>query len=150
MGLSVTEYIFSSFLPLVLRAVINMCDCHSHCFLRFILFHDCLAQGQLVSAHCVISFMCVVTKKGFSLRLSLLSVILLTCCQYLSRRQRISQFLWVLVLCLLCSRHVRSTQKEQNNNHKVVAELVVSEEEDLVVRKVPLIWYCSKFDNTDD
>ena len=28
-------------------------------------FCDCLAQGQLVSAHCVISFMCVVTKKGF-------------------------------------------------------------------------------------
>ena len=29
-----------------------------------ILFYDRLAQGQLVSAHCVISFMCVVTKKG--------------------------------------------------------------------------------------
>ena len=28
-------------------------------------FCDLLAQGQLVIAHCVISFMCVVTKKGF-------------------------------------------------------------------------------------
>ena len=28
-------------------------------------FCDRLAQGQLVIAHCVISFMCVVTKKGF-------------------------------------------------------------------------------------
>ena len=26
-------------------------------------FYDRLAQGQVVSAHCVISFMCVVTKK---------------------------------------------------------------------------------------
>ena len=26
-------------------------------------FYDLLAQGQVVSAHCVISFMCVVTKK---------------------------------------------------------------------------------------
>ena len=32
----------------------------------------------------------------------------------------------------------------------VSIQKIVSEEEDLVVRKVPLIWYCSKFDNTDD
>ena len=33
--------------------------------------------------------------------------------------ERIIPVLWVLVLCLLYSRHVRFTQKEQSNNHKV-------------------------------
>ena len=46
--------------------------------------------------------------------------------------------LWVRVQCPLYSRHVRFTLKEQNDNHKVVAEQVVVEEEDLVVHKVPL------------
>ena len=92
-----------------------------------------LAQAKLVSAHCVISFMCVVTKNGISLRLSLLPVILPTCCQYRSRRERIFTVLWILVQCLLYSPHVRFTQKEQNNDHKVVAErwLLQEEEEDL-------------------
>ena len=53
--------------------------------------------------------------------------------------------LWVLVQCLLYSRHVRFIQKEQNNSHKVVAECwLLQEEEYLVVNKVPLSGYCSK------
>ena len=32
----------------------------------FFPFYDRVAQGQLVSAHCVISFMCVVTKRRFA------------------------------------------------------------------------------------
>ena len=39
---------------------------------------------------------------------------------------RIITVVWVLVWCLLYSRHVRFGQKEQINNHKVVAEQVVS------------------------
>ena len=35
------------------------------CALLCYPFYDRLAQGQVVSAHCVISFMCVVTKKRF-------------------------------------------------------------------------------------
>ena len=51
--------------------------------------------------------------------------------------------LWAPVLCLLYSRHVQSTQ-EHIYNHKVLAEQVVAEEEDLDVYKVPLSGYCSK------
>ena len=65
MGLSVTEYIFSSFLPLVLSAFAKHVRLSQSLLLAFHPFCDRLAQGQLVSAHCVISFMCVVTKKGF-------------------------------------------------------------------------------------
>ena len=52
-----------------------------------------------------------------------------------------------LVSTVFSSRTVytESTQKEQHNNQNVVAEQVVSEEEDLVVNKVPLSEYCSKF-----
>ena len=35
----------------------------------------------------------------------------------IQKKKESLQFLWVLVQCLLCSRHVRFTQKEQNNNH---------------------------------
>ena len=76
----------------------------------------------------------------------LVMTILLTCCQYRSRRERIITVLCVLVLCLLYSCHVRSTQKEQTNHHKVVAERwMLQEEEDFVVYKIPLSRYCSKF-----
>ena len=75
-------------------------------------FCDRLAQGQLVIAHCVISFMRVVTKRDF-----------------------IETIPFIIHLTDLLS---------------VSIQKIVSEEEDLVVRKVPLIWYCSKFDNTDD
>ena len=62
----------------------------------------------------------------------------------------------VLIWCLLYSRHVQSTQKEQINNHKVVAGHVVVEgddfvthkvllSKDLVVYKILLSGYCSKF-----
>ena len=37
------------------------------------------------------------------------------------------------------SRHVQSTQKEQLNNHNVVAELVVVERQNLVGHKLALI-----------
>ena len=50
------------------------------------------------------------------------------------------------------SRHVRSTQKELINNHKVVAELVVSlNEEDLVVNKILRKWVLfENFNNVND
>ena len=49
------------------------------------------------------------------------------------------------VLCLLYSRRVRFKQKEQNNNHKVVAERwLLQEEEDLISHKVPLSGCCSE------
>ena len=52
----------------------------------------------------------------------------------------------MFVWCVLFSRHVRFIQKEQNNNHKVVAERwLLQEKEDLVVYKVPMSGYCSKF-----
>ena len=57
-------------------------------------------------------------------------------------------YLFVLVKCLLYSRHVQSTQEEQIHIHKVVAEQV--EEDDLVAYKIPLRRYCSKIHNTDD
>ena len=53
----------------VISATCSAC-CEKHVRLSWSLilafhpFHDCLAQGQLVSAHCVISFICVLTKKG--------------------------------------------------------------------------------------
>ena len=62
MGLSVTEYIFSSFLPLVLRAVRNMWDCHSHCFLRFILFVTVWLKASW-SLHTVLSHSCALWRK---------------------------------------------------------------------------------------
>ena len=59
--------------------------------------------------------------------------------------------LWVLVLCLTYSRHVRFAQKEHFHIHKVVAERwLLQEEEDLVANKVPSNENCSKFNNTDD
>ena len=53
----------------------------------------------------------------------------------------------ILVWCLLYSRHVRCTQNEQINNHKVVVEpCMLQEEEDVVVYNVPLSGSCSKFE----
>ena len=45
------------------------------------------------------------------------------------------------------SRHVQSTQKEHIHNHKVVAERVVllQNEGDLVVNKIPLDWVLWRF-----
>ena len=65
MGLSVTEYIFSSFLPLCSACCEKHVRLSQSLLFAFHPFRDRLAQGQLVIAHCVISFMCVVTKKGF-------------------------------------------------------------------------------------
>ena len=71
--------------------------------------------------------------------------ILLTCCQYRSREERIITVLWVLVWCQLYSRHVQFTQKEQIDNHKVVAERwLLQEKEDLVGYKVPCKWVLFK------
>ena len=81
-----------------------LCNWVEH-FLHSDLFFDLLVQGQTVSAHCVISFLCVVTKKRVSLRVSLVSFILLTCYQYRVERERVIVLLWVLVLCLFYSRH---------------------------------------------
>ena len=115
---------------------------------------DWLAQAwglgpTCLFAHSEISFTCVWWRKRKFVETFLVITILLTCCQYRSKSQRnIIVFLWVLVKCLLYSRHVRFTQKEQIHIHKVVAEQV--EEEDLVAYKIPLRRYCSKFNNTDN
>ena len=55
----------------------------------------------------------------------MLSFILLTCCRYRSKRERIITVLWVLVWCLPYSRRVRLTQKEQNNIHSVFILLFI-------------------------
>ena len=55
-------------------------------------------------------------------------------CQYRSREKE-PDILWVLVLCLSNSRHVRVAQTGHFHIHKVVAEQV---EEDVVANEVPL------------
>ena len=144
MGLIVTEYIFSSFLPLC-----SAC-CEKHVRLSWsplLAFHTFfwLFGPRPVGDYTVLSHSCALWRKRVFVE-TLLVVSHLTDLSSVSiqKRKNPCSFCGVLVWCLLCSRHVQSTQKEQNDNHKVVAELVVSEEEDLVVRKVPLIWYCSK------
>ena len=84
--------------------MVLFCAIGLNIFCILISFFDLLVQGQTVSAHCVISFMCVVTKKRVSLRVSLVLFILLTCYQYRVERERIIVLLWVLVLCLFYSR----------------------------------------------
>ena len=77
MARSVTEYIFSPFLPLVLLAVRDAWDCHSpfhatsmtHIARSF--FDACLAQGQQVSLHLCDFILVHCDDKGSSLRLSL-------------------------------------------------------------------------------
>ena len=86
--------------------------------LLFIFFITIWLKAKLDSVHTVILSMCVVTKKRKFIETILVITILLTCCQHRSRRERIITVLWVLVWCLLHSRHVRITQKEQINNHR--------------------------------
>ena len=80
--LCVTEYIYSPFLPLVLllwetcETVIVPFHSTSMTLLALFLiylFYDCFAQGQLVSAFCVIFIHVRCDEKGGSLKLSLLS-----------------------------------------------------------------------------
>ena len=90
--------------------------------------------------------MCVVTKKGFHSDYpcyhhlaDLLSV-------SIQKRKNHHSFVGSCPVSLLYSRHVRFTPKEQNDNQNVVAErCLFQDEEDLVVNKVPLSEYCSKF-----
>ena len=102
----------------VISATCSAC-CEKHVrlsqslLLAFHPFCDRLAQGQLVIAHCVILLMCVVTKKGISLRLSLFSFIFLTCCRCRSRRDRIFTVFVGSCPVSTVSRHVQPTQKEQ-------------------------------------
>ena len=123
--LCVTEYIFSPFLPLVLFAVSDVWDCHSSfsCHkhdpvsaLLLILFTSWL-KGQIVR-YTLCDFIHIrFDEKGISLRLSLLSP---SCWPVVSidpEEKESLQFLWVLVQCLLYSRRVRFSQKEQNNHH---------------------------------
>ena len=56
-------------------------------------------------------------EKGISFRLSSLSPAYWLVVRIDREEKEPLQFLWVLAQCLLCSRHVRFTQKEQNNNH---------------------------------
>ena len=59
--------------------------------------------------------------------------------------------LWVLVSCLLYSRHVRFTQNEQDNKHQVVAELVVVSRRGSCRVQGSFEWVLFKvFSNTDD
>ena len=120
--LFVTEYIVSPFLPLVLFAVRDVWDCHSsfscnkHDPFSALLFLFFL--WPFGTSH-VWFHSCALWRKREFVQTILVITILLTCCQYQSKRERIITILWVLVWCLLYSRHVRFTQKEQSNNHKV-------------------------------
>ena len=91
-----------------------------------------LAQSQAVDLHTLNSLMCVNEKIIDTI---LVITIMLTCGQYRSKKKESVQ---VFLLCPLYSHHVRFTLKEQNDNHTVVVEQVVVEEEDLVAHKVPL------------
>ena len=82
----------------------------------------------MVRFHCVFS-----DKKGDFIETIVVIIILLPCCQTIQEGKESLQFCGFLLWCLLYSRYVRSTQKEQIHNHKVVAEQVVAGK------------YCSKF-----
>ena len=83
--------------------------------------------------------MCLVTKRDF-IKIVFVITILLTCCHY--------SFVGSCLVSAVFSSY-SPLKKEQISNHKVVAEQVVIEGEDLVVYKILLSWYCSKFNNTD-
>ena len=92
--------------------------------------------------------MCVVTEKGFRFVVIHLGDLLSVSIQ---KRKNLYNFCGFLssVYCILVTYSLH--RKHRLNNHKVVVERwLFSEEEDLDVHKVPLIWYCSKFDNTED
>ena len=60
-------------------------------------------------------------------------------------------FLWGLFQCLLYSRHVRFTQQEKTNNHKVVAEHWLSQKKRILSRtRFHRKSIVQSFNNTDD
>ena len=124
----------------------NMWDCHSHCLQHFILF---VTVGSSKTSCCTVVVSIYVRRdgKGFSLRLSLLSFILLTCCRYRStaKKNHISFVVSSLASSVISSRTVYT--ERTIHIHKVVAEQFVLK---LVGNKVPLNWYCSRFHNADE
>ena len=102
--------------------------------------------GSRRASQCTLcDFIHVVTEKGISLRLSLLSDISLTCCQCRSEHKEWLQFCGFFsgVHCILVTYSLHKKEQIQQPQSGGGA-LVVSEEEYLVVNKVPLSEYCSK------
>ena len=125
------EYIFSPFLPLVLM----LCETCETVIVPFratrmnLLAHSLFFYPFMTvwlkansSVHCVISFTCVVTKKGphwnylcYHFLADMLSD------QYRIQKRK-NHYSFVDYCPVSNSRHVQFTQREQNNNHEVVAE----------------------------
>ena len=111
-----------------------------------------LKANQSVCTH-EMSLVCLVTEEDSIETIFVVIISSLLPCQGRSkRRERIITVFAVFCLVFTVSRHVRSSQKEHVNNHKVVTELVgFIDRADLVVIKIPREWVLLEiFNNVND